>query len=299
MCDVLVALGEASASGRTLFAKNSDRPPGERQLVEWNPSRLDGGSIRVTHIEVPGHPLPTLAGVMSRPAWGWGAEHGVNEAGVAVGNTTVYTTLDPRSAATGLTGMDLVRLALERASSAEQAVEVITSLIAVHGQGGSGHDPSLVPGGRPYWNAFLVADPVSAFVIDTSGAEWAVETVVGTRAVSNRTSVPEFDERHRHPRQPVEALVDPRLRASASVLAAEPVSVDSLQRHLRSHDSCGEVGWSVCMHAADVQVTTSSMVAELAPAGGSRLWLLTGSPCERDYVELAFSEAHVADLAGV
>ena len=41
----------------------------------------------------------------------WGLEHGVNEAGVAAGNATIYTTLDPRGVPDGLTGMDLVRLA--------------------------------------------------------------------------------------------------------------------------------------------------------------------------------------------
>jgi len=291
MCDVLVALGAAAAAGRTLFAKNSDRPPGERQVVEWNPARIDRGAVQATHIEVGPHPRATRACVLSRPAWGWGAEHGVNEAGVAVGNTTVYTTLDPRGVAKGLTGMDLVRLALERSGSAAEAVQVVTALIAEYGQGGSGHDPALVPDGRPYWNAFLMADPVSAFVLDTSGSQWAVEQVETTRAVSNRTSVAGFDEQHRHPRQPVERLVDPRLAASAEVLAGVPVSVGAVQAHLRSHDSCGEPGWSVCMHAGDVQVTTSSMVAELAADGGSRLWVLTGSPCARDYAELWFADA--------
>jgi hypothetical protein len=299
MCDVLVALGSATSSGRTLFAKNSDRPPTERQVVEWSPPRLDSDPLRTTHVDVAAHPSPTLGCVLSRPVWGWGAEHGVNEAGVAVGNTTVYTTLDPRGAPTGLTGMDLVRLALERASTAAAAVEVITSLIGLHGQGGSGHDPSTVPGGRPYWNAFLVADAATAFVLDTSGREWAVEAVSGTRAVSNRTSVTGFDEVHRHPRQPVERLVDPRWRASSAVLAAEPVTVPGLQRHLRSHHTCAEPGWSVCMHADDVQVTTSSMVAELLPSGASRLWVLTGSPCEREYTELRFVDAASTDLTTV
>ncbi|MEI8240045.1 MAG: C69 family dipeptidase [Actinomycetota bacterium] len=280
-----------ATGGATLFAKNSDRPPAEQQLVEWSPPRIDVASVRATHIEVASYDRPTLGCVLSRPVWCWGAEHGVNEAGVAAGNATVYTTLDPRAAPVGLTGMDLVRLALERAESARAAVDVITSLIDQYGQGGSGHDPALVPNGRPYWNSFLVADPSTAFVIDTSGRDWAVEAVGDVRAISNRTTIASFDAQHRHRRQPVERLVDPRWAASNAVLQARPVTVDSLQRHLRSHDSCVEPGWSVCMHVEGVEVTTASMVAELRPARGSRLWVAAGSPCEQQYVEFEFADA--------
>lgn len=298
MCDCLVALPSAT-EGVTLFAKNSDRPPLERQLVHWSAPRLDDGALHVTHIDVEAHTGHTLACVLSRPAWSWGAEHGVNEAGVAIGNTTVYTTLDPRGAPVGLTGMDLVRLALERCTTAGAAVELITGFIERYGQGGSGHDPALVPNGRPYWNAFLVADPTTAFTIDTSGREWAVEPVVDVRAISNRTSIPAFDAAHRHPRQPVDRLVDPRWHASQRALAARPVTVDGLQLHLRSHDSCGEPGWSVCMHADDIEATTASMIAALPVDGRPRIWALTGSPCERDYREFTFDEAADLDLAAI
>jgi len=294
MCDVLVALAPVTADGTTLFAKNSDRPPREVQVVEWSPPRRDSSPVRTTHIEVPPHPHDTLGCVLSRPAWGWGVEHGVNEAGVAAGNTTVYTTLDPRSAVSGLTGMDLVRLALERADTAVGAVETIVDFIARFGQGGSGHDPALVPNGRPYWNAFLVADPAEAFVIDTSGTEWAVEPVVDVRAISNRTSIAAFDEAHRHPRQPVDRLVDPRWNASKAVLAARPVGVDGLQAHLRSHDTCGEPGWSVCMHVEGVEHTTSSMIAALRGDGSSTLWACTGNPCEQEYLRFDFRDASQA-----
>ena len=57
-------------------------------------------------------------------------------------------------------------------------------------------------------------------------------------------------------------------------------------RHLRSHDSCAEPGWSVCMHADDVQATTASMIVELAPNSDSRVWALTGNPCVNEYREL-------------
>ena len=294
MCDILGALAPATDAGATLFAKNSDRSPLERQVVEWSAPRRDAAPLQCTHVTVPAHAGDTLACVLSRPAWCWGAEHGVNEAGVAVGNTTVYTTLDPRGHPAALTGMDLVRLALERTTTAAAAVELITALITTVGQGGSGHDPLVAPHGRPYWNAFLVADPTTAFVIDTSGREFAVEQVApeqGVRAISNRTSIPAFDAAHRHPRQPVDRLVDPRWRASQRVLQSRPVSVESLTAHLRSHDTCGDPGWSVCMHVEGVESTTASMIATLRPDATSELWALVGSPCEQEYTRFAFADA--------
>ena len=285
MCDVLCALPAASATGTTLFAKNSDRPPGEAQRLEWHPSRLDAGTVRTTYIDVDAHPGDTIGVLLSRPHWMWGAEHGVNEAGVAAGNETIYTTLDPRPFPPALTGMDLVRLALERAGTAEAAVVTITGLLERYGQGGSGYEGKDVP----YWSSFLVADPGDAWVVETSGATFAVERVDRVRAISNRTTIPSFDAEHRHPRQPVERLVDPRWRASRAVLEREPVDEAALRSHLRSH--VGEDGWTVCMHAGDDQATTASMVARLPAAGGGAAvrplsWWCAGWPCRSVYVPL-------------
>lgn len=299
MCDCLVAMPQATGGPFTLFAKNSDRPPAERQVVHWSPPRRDSGTLRTTHIDVDAHPFLTLGCVLSRPAWGWGAEHGVNEAGIAIGNTAVYTTLDPRGAPDGLTGMDLVRLALERATGAADAVHIITTMLERHGQGGSGHDPALAPFGRAYWNSFLVASAETAFVIDTSGSEWAVEEVVEARATSNRTTIPPFDALHRHPRQRVERLVDPRLQASQRMLAERPVTLAAMQAHLRSHDSCAEPGWSVCMHVDGVEATTASMIVALRPDAAPMVWALTGNPCAREYLSFGFYDAPTTDLADI
>jgi len=290
MCDCLVALPAASATGSTLFAKNSDRPADEVQHIVWSPPRLDTDEIATTYLRITPHDAPTRGCLLAQPDWCWGAETGVNTAGVAIGNETIYTTLDPRQAPAALTGLDLVRLGLERAHTAAAATRVIIELIERHGQGGSGHDPRGAAGPKPYWNSFLIADPTEAYVLETSGRAWATEQVQSVRAISNRTTIAEFDAAHRHPRQPVERFVDARLAASAAVLAQQPVSVAALQTHLRSHDSCAEAGWSVCMHAAlpggePVEVTASSMVAELRTEGMHRVWALTGSPCEGSYAE--------------
>jgi hypothetical protein len=292
MCDCLVALAPASASGVTLFAKNSDRPPHEDQVIERHEPRAEPVT-HATHVTI--DPAPrggTIGFVGSRPYWAWGIEHGVNDAGVAVGNETIYTTLDPRGAEPGLIGIDLVRLALERAATADEAVDVVTTLVARHGQGGSGHAGA----DRPYWSSFLIADPRAAFVVETSGREFAVEAVVRTRAISNRTTIPAFDAAHRHPRQPVETLVDPRWTASRSVLATEPVSVSDLVAHARSHAGGGD-GWTVCMHVDGVEVTTAALVAELPVGEPPRARFLLGSPCTSVFVPLLVGPPLGAPLA--
>jgi secernin len=290
MCDTLVALAPATAAGVTLFAKNSDRPPDETQILEWLPARRDRGPTRATFIDIESSRTDTYGCVVTRPTWCWGAEMGVNQAGVAIGNEAIYTTLDPRRFAPALIGMDLVRLGLERAGSATAAVDVVTSLLGRYGQGGSGHDPNGASGAKAYWSSFLIADPLEAFVVETSGRQWEADRVNDVRAISNRTTIESFDRTHRHPRQPVEMYVDARLQASNELLSRRPVTVDALEEHLRSHDAAAVDGWSVCMHAKDdrgreVEVTTASMIAELAADGKHRARIALGAPCRVAYRE--------------
>lgn len=284
MCDTLCALPPASADGTALFAKNSDRPRGEAQDLEWHPPRRDEGSLRATYLSIAGWGTDTLGVLGSRPRWCWGMEHGVNEAGVAVGNEAVWTTRNPAAYPDALIGMDLVRLALERAATAAAGVEVIVDLLGRYGQGGGGHD-----GGRePYWSSFLLADPTEAYVVDTSGTDHAVEAVDGTRAISNRPGIEAFAAEHELRRDHITARVAPRLEASCAVLARRGVSVSSLQHHLRSHVG-GEDGWTVCMHAPE-QETTASMVAELPVGEPPVAHVLFGHPCRSVYVPVVVGE---------
>ena len=284
MCDTLCALPPASADGVTVFAKNSDRPPTEPQDLEWHPASSAERTQRTTYLDIEGPPDGTIGVLGSRPRWMWGFEHGVNEAGLAVGNEAVYTTLDPRAFPPALVGMDLVRLALERAADAAGGVEVIVGLLDRHGQGGSGHEG----GSKPYWSSFLLADPHAAFVVETSGTDVAVEEVDQRRAISNRTTIGWFDDACGIRSPVVEALTEPRLEASRAVLASGPASVESMKDHLRSHVG-GADGWTVCMHAG-TEATTASMVVPL-PASGPRIAnVLLGSPCRSIYVPVVVGE---------
>ena len=288
MCDSLCALAPATAAGEAIFAKNSDRPPAEPQDLEWHRARRDDGPVLTTYIEVDASRRDTLGVLGSRPRWMWGFEHGVNEAGVAVGNEAVYTTLDPNSAPPALVGMDLVRLALERGESASRGVEVIVDLLDRYGQGGGGHEG----GERPYWSSFLLVDPREAYVVETSGSGAAVEEVTDSRAISNRTTIGWFDEACGIRSPLITALVDPRLEASRAALAGGSATVDGMKSHLRSHTG-GEDGWTICMHAG-TDATTAAMVVSLPEHGPRIAHVLLGQPCRSVFVPVVVGEPMAA-----
>lgn len=190
MCDTMVAMTDDGV----LFAKNSDREPNEAQLLEWHRAadHPNDARVRATWISLPQVPR-THAILISRPWWMWGAEMGANEYGVAIGNEAVFTK-EPMSREPGLLGMDLLRLALERAKTAEEAVQVIVTLLERYGQSG----PCSY--GRPsftYHNSFLIADRRGAIVLETAGRQWATEKVQGrARSISNGLTIESFAKRH-------------------------------------------------------------------------------------------------------
>lgn len=185
MCDTLVALPASTGRGGLLFAKNSDRERNEAQVLEISPARRSTTppALRLTYVTIPDVAV-THACLLSRPFWMWGAEMGANEHGVVIGNEALHAKI-PAQRRRALTGMDMVRLALERATSAKHAVDVIIALLERHGQGGDcGHL------GRFYYNnGFIIADPAEAYVLETAGRWWAVKRVRSHRALSNAYSI--------------------------------------------------------------------------------------------------------------
>ena len=316
MCDTLCIVGEGAA----LFAKNSDRPVGEDQVVTVHPRRPAGGVVRTQYLEL--EDTGAHATVLSRPTWLWGAEHGVNEHGVAVGNEMVLTADDPAIAPPALIGMDLVRLGLERSATASQAVDVMTSLLEEHGQGGVGDAVN----GLAYWSSFLVCDATEAWVLETSGRRWAAGPLPGGGAISNRLTLGHDWTRAAPgvaPGTDVGSWADPatptgfadgRLAAGRAFVAGRPLTgpgrgdARPVVAHLRDHGTgpwgapgggVAEVpppttvaadgtGVTVCMHVRGLEVTAASMVAELRPpgAGPGRAWVALGSPCASLYLPM-------------
>ncbi len=286
MCDTLVVV----RPGSVLFAKNSDRDPNEAQFLDWQPpaSHPAGSRVRCTWIEI-GQVRETSAVLLSRPFWMWGAEIGANEHGVIIGNEAVFT--NQPYAKTGLTGMDLLRLALERAATAGDAVAIIIELLEQHGQGGG---CGLEHPGGTYHNSFLVADPDGAYVLETAGRLWAVDRVdSGARSISNGLTIEPFARQHGDRiRTAVSAC---RVRRSLTERsAAAAARIGDLMLALADHgDGVGaregprysriNGGMKApCMHAGGMVTssqTTASWVAELRPDGTAHWVTGTAAPC--------------------
>lgn len=304
-----------------MFAKNSDRPPGEVQVVERHGRRPPTNRVHTQYLDLEDEGAQALVG--SRPTWMWGFEHAVNESGVAVGNERVWTRL-PASEEPRLVGMDLVRLAAERACSAEEAVTVIGECLERHGQGGVADAFH----GEAYNSSFLVADRSSAWVLDTMGSSWVASEVDGAEAISNRLSLgPDWSRSSADvPRgHDVSAWRDSVWDPVADVrLACTRPYVHRLEMGLEADEGAarlvalmrhhGGEAWgaplkrdrlpdppplgggavTVCMHVDGVAVTAASMVCWLPadPAEPVRGWFALGAPCVSVYVPVVVG-AHV------
>lgn len=193
MCDTFVYLPE-SIEEPVIFGKNSDREPDEAQgIVHYPNYSTSSKSQRTTYIEVETD-AQKLEVYLSKPFQLWGAEMGVNQYGVAIGNEAVFTKLPIEKKNTGLTGMDLLRLALERAITAKEALENIILFLEKYGQNACGgyRDKKFY-----YHNSFIIADAHSAFVLETAGTFWVYQKIKGFRAISNGLSIEqEFDGIH-------------------------------------------------------------------------------------------------------
>ncbi|MFZ5573427.1 MAG: C69 family dipeptidase [Thermodesulfobacteriota bacterium] len=331
MCDTFVALPPVTGDGAVIFGKNSDREPNEAQVLEFHPQREENPAVvRCTYVEIP-QVRRTNAVLLSRPFWMWGAEMGANEKGVVIGNEAVFTRM-PYDRKGGLTGMDLLRLALERSETAEEALETIVRLLSDHGQGGvCGYEDTRMV----YHNSFIIADPEGAWVLETSGHLWAALEIRELHAISNGLTIGEaFDRSHPELIETARrkkwlqkgatfhfadcysdrlytTFSDCRGRRSRalSVLGARKTSkigiADALSL-LRDHagdDYRPDGHWltsRICVHAGNGLTrnsgTTGSFAARLLPDRQTYWATGTAAPCTAIFKPIRFSGAVLPDL---
>lgn len=323
MCDTLVALPAVTGSGDLILAKNSDREPNEAQAIERIPARRNAERmLACTYIQVP-QVAQTYEVLLSRPFHMWGAEMGVNEHGVAIGNEAVFTRVHMPHRNIGLTGMDLLRLALERTRSAEAALEVITALLEEYGQNACGGYENRR---FFYHNSFLIADTSEAWVLETAGRHWVARRVTDRYGISNGLTIEDHYDRSSGEavdyayRQGWLRNTEPfnfrkaysdwfftrmsschlRRRSTENALdAAKAFDLDDAIATLSAHHLPDDqfsphraTTADVCMHATGLtnpSQTTGSMVAHLRRDGPPTVWL-TGSsmPCLSVYLPFFF-----------
>ncbi|MDP3130389.1 MAG: hypothetical protein Q8N15_03520 [Bacillota bacterium] len=290
MCDTLYK----KTTDGFIFGKNSDRSPNEPNLTEYHPAGTDPDiEKRVTYICV-ANVLARRAVTITRPAWMWGAEMGTNDAGVVLGNAAVFTRPQGKKVER-LTGMDLLRLALERAGSAREAADVIIGLLHDYGQGGNcGFDKPFY-----YDNSFLIAGTDGAYILETCGADWILQDVSGQGNISNvlaqdgpflatsKPGIKSFARKNREPIYTFFAKAKKRSCQAADRLAKPDFSAADMMAALQSHVSDDEPDLfargsvrSLCMHKSPLGDHTTGSIVHVVRGGQSTTWT-TGcsTPC--------------------
>lgn len=329
MCDTLVALPSVTKNGNILLAKNSDREPEEAHallhVVRQQPTRK---SLKCTYIEIP-QVSETYECLLSKPFHMWGAEMGANEHGLVIGNEAVFTKVKFEKHNNGLTGMDLLRLALERCKTTTEAIDCITSLLEQYGQNANGGYKKNFY----YHNSFLVADTQSAWVLETAGKEWATEKVNDIRSISNKLSIDEPNQLSASAKLFAQSkgwwkegsfsfqkAYSDWFYTTMGRAASRQTCTTSLSRQhigqlkasdciqiLQTHNlddahfkpSKANTG-SVCMHATSLlnpSTTTGSMVAEIRSSLPHTVWLTgTAHPCLSIYIPFYFGTHVLKDF---
>jgi len=312
MCDTFVATPKFTKNKTMILAKNSDREPNEAQaLVRYPHMKPKSKTVKTTFIEIP-QAKETFEVILSKPFHMWGAEMGANEHGVAIGNEAVFSKIALPKTNTGLTGMDMLRAALERSKTAEAALECITDLLAEFGQDACGgyEDRSFF-----YHNSFIIADPQQAFVLETVDRHWVAEKVHDFRSISNGLTIEtrydlsspglrdfaqqrgltkgkDFNFREAFSDRFFTYFSRCKIRQALSTESGRKQAMGydahTAMRILRTHyhnetDPARTGMQSLCVHAAGLTTpsqTTGSMVAELRPAKKSTFWFTgTAAPC--------------------
>ncbi|MGY6743047.1 MAG: C69 family dipeptidase [Cecembia sp.] len=315
MCDTLIALPSFTAQNNLIFAKNSDREPNEAQALVHIPRKQHTAStLQCTYIEVP-QVQESYEVMLSKPFQMWGAEMGINEYGVVIGNEAVFTRAKIKKNNSGLTGMDLLRIALERSKTAREAIFQITALLEKFGQNACGGYQNK---DFFYHNSFIISDTDQAYILETAGKSWALKKIKAAGSISNGLQIgSDYDEIHLAEEKldfPFNLFPKPqpfsfrehfsdflytkvgsakkRQSCSYGLLQKDKggLTVEKAMAILKTHEAPdpdfnpkNASTASLCMHATGLtnpSTTTGSMVAEIRKNKPSTVWLTgTSMPC--------------------
>ncbi|MEX2681151.1 MAG: hypothetical protein Q6373_006095, partial [Candidatus Sigynarchaeota archaeon] len=268
--------------------------------------------VKCTYIEIP-QVDHTHEVFLSKPYWIWGAEMGVNDHGVCIGNEAIFTKVKPVKEKR-LLGMDLLRLGLERGRTAKESLDVIVDLLVTHGQGGNhGHSHKVF-----YNNEYLIADCKEAYVLVAIDRMWAWKRVTGAYSISNAISFgtdfdaasddlvkhavkkgwasgkETLDMKHSYSAGFMTRMAksDDRAACTLAAVSKEGLQVTDVMDALRSHGARdASPGYNpmqnnriaVCAHETSItspSQTTGSIVAWCPPSGDFHVFATASStPC--------------------
>lgn len=194
MCDTLVIRKDKKSP--FIFGKNSDRHPQEIQLVQYvEPFE---GLKEKTHIDyqkeydIIRYPLLQFysknfenkyKALISRPAWMYGCEMGINEKGLVIGNEALFSLKG--TSKEGILGMDILRLALHNCSDSKSALTFISDFINEYGQGGNG---SFI-GSLYYNNSFLITDSKESYLLESVKNRYVAKKIENAQTISNSYTI--------------------------------------------------------------------------------------------------------------
>ena len=322
-CDTIAIAAKANEYRQNMLAKNSDRPTGEAQRLKFFPSRENSmpQKLKITDLEID-DVEKTYALIGSQPYWTWGFEMGCNECGVLIGNEA-QGSKNSKESDTGILGLDLLRLGLERASTAREAIDVITSLLEKYGQ--NANASQLID--RRYENSYLLVDKSEMWHLETAGREWVARRIDDRIGISNCYTIEENfdlcsanlekrarDNRWLAPDEPFnfaksytkpeirQSLAVPRMRRLNKLLAEKNLhNYDSIKAILRDHFS-GEITderfgvasgtfFSICMHMREwgASETTGSIISKIDDVLGVVSRWAPAQPCQSLYLPIYFT----------
>ena len=262
-CTVMWALPDATAGGRTMFMKNSDKI-GREDMVGPNFHKNKEINVLVA-LRQPGK--PAIIGVGQ--AGGTGLKMGINDRGVCAG-TNIARTYELRTRAVTSTQ----ERAVDRAQLARDGLELTAATLATQAMVARvAESPMATPGNLEF------VDSTRAFVIEGSYDRVAVQAYdkgVGSR--TNRfVTLQELND-------PKDLSSYCRLVRTQELLAAASgrLTLDNFAAFTRDHAN-GPGPNSICRHHDDVrsETTQSAMVAEINGASppDSVVRIALGKPC--------------------
>lgn len=230
--------------------------------------------------------------MISKPVWMWGAEMGVNEHGVCIGNEALYANKydNPDNR---LLGMDLVRLGLERGKTAKESLEIIINLLEKYGQGGA----CSLKNKDLYDNSFLIMDINECFILETKNKNWLYKQVK-TGYISNTFSIIKPDKYNNLSNFKKIFSLNRKIsgdyrrklmKKGVKQLKNVSQAINILKTHHKKDENKLQKKHSLCMHGE--YLTTGSMVVELKRGELPKIYFTaTPSPCKSIFLPYVFGQ---------